>query len=73
MKNLVRSADFILLPTTSRSIELTIEMAQMINKYKIPYAALLVKVDSAKRLPLKTLKNVLKDSTSRFSTYKFPC
>ena len=36
MKNLVEGADFILLPTTtqSRSIELTIEMAQMINKYK---------------------------------------
>ena len=55
MKNLVEGADFILLPTTtqSRSIELTIEMAQMINKYKIPYAALLVKVDSRKEASLR--------------------
>ena len=55
MKNLVESADFILLPTTtqSRSIELTIEMAQTINKYKIPYALL----SSAKKLQLKMPKN----------------
>ena len=61
MKNLVEGADFILLPTTtqSRSIELTIEMAQTINKYKIPYAALLVKVDSRKEATAKTAKECL--------------
>ena len=50
MKNLVEGADFILLPTTtqSRSIELTIEMSQMLRQYKIPYAALIVKVDARK-------------------------
>ena len=50
MKNLVEGADFILLPTTtqSRSIELTVEISQMLRQYKIPYAALLVKVDSRK-------------------------
>ena len=50
MKNLVEGADFILLPTTtqSRSIELTVEMSQMLRQYNIPYAALLVKVDSRK-------------------------
>ena len=50
MKNLVEGADFILLPTTtqSRSIELTVEMSQMLRQYKIPYAALIVKVDSRK-------------------------
>ena len=50
MKNLVEGADFILLPTTtqSRSIELTVEMSQMLRQYKIPYAAFLVKVDSRK-------------------------
>ena len=55
MKNLVEGADFILLPTTtqSRSIELTVEMSQIINKYKIPYAALLVKVDSRKEAAAK--------------------
>ena len=50
MKNLVEGADFILLPTTtqSRSIELTVEMSQMLKHYRIPYAALLVKVDARK-------------------------
>ena len=61
MKNLVEGADFILLPTTtqSRSIELTIEMSQTINKYKIPYAALLVKVDSRKEAAAKNAKECL--------------
>jgi chromosome partitioning protein len=61
MKNLVEGADFILLPTTtqSRSVELTIEMAQTINQYKIPYAALLVKVDSRKGAAAKSAKECL--------------
>ena len=61
MKNLVEGADFVLLPTTtqSRSIELTVEMTQMINKYKIPYAALLVKVDSRKEAAAKNAREVL--------------
>ena len=61
MKNLVEGADFVLLPTTtqSRSIELTVEMSQMINKYKIPYAALLVKVDSRKEAAAKNAREVL--------------
>jgi len=50
IKNLVEGADFILLPTTTqiRSIELTVEMSQMLRQYKVPYAALLVKVDARK-------------------------
>jgi len=50
LKNLVEGADFILLPTTtqSRSIELTVEMSQMLKQYRIPYAALLVRVDARK-------------------------
>ena len=50
IKNLVEGADFILLPTTtqSRSIELTVEMSQMLRQYKVPYAALIVKVDARK-------------------------
>ena len=50
IKNLVEGADFILLPTTtqSRSIELTVEMSQMLRKYRVPFAALLVKVDARK-------------------------
>ena len=61
MKNLVEGADFVLLPTTtqSRSIELTVEMTQMINKYKIPYAALLVKVDSRKEAAANNAREVL--------------
>ena len=61
MKNLVEGADFVLLPTTtqSRSIELTVEMSQMINKYKIPYAALLVKVDSRKETAARNAREVL--------------
>ena len=50
MKNLVEGADCIVLPTTtqSRSVELTVEMSQMLRQYKVPYAALLVKVDARK-------------------------
>ena len=50
LKNLVEGADFILLPTTTqrRSIELTVEMSQMLKQYRIPYAALLVRVDARK-------------------------
>ncbi len=50
MKNLVEGGDLILLPNTtqSRSIELTVEMSQMLRQYKIPFAALLVKVDARK-------------------------
>ena len=61
MKNLVEGADFVLLPTTtqSRSIELTVEITQMINKYKIPYAALLVKVDSRKEAAARNAREVL--------------
>ena len=51
LKNLVEGSDIIVLPTTpqSRSLELTIEMSTMLNQYRIPYAALLVKVDSRKK------------------------
>ena len=68
IKNLVEGADFILLPTTtqSRSIELTVEMSQMLRQYKIPYAALLVKVDARKEVQLNKPQNYFKDSTSRF-------
>ena len=61
MKNLVEGADFILLPTTtqSRSIELTVEMSQMLKQYKIPYAALLVKVDSRKEAAAEKAKELL--------------
>ncbi|MCB4400250.1 ParA family protein [Synechococcus sp. MU1625] len=61
MKNLVEGADFILLPTTtqSRSIELTVEMSQMLRQYKIPYAALLVKVDSRKEAAAEKAKELL--------------
>ncbi len=41
------------------SQELTIEMAQTINKYKIPYAALLVKVDSRKEAAANNAKELL--------------
>ena len=61
MKNLVEGADFILLPTTtqSRSIELTVEMSQMLRQYKIPYAALLVKIDSRKEAAAEKAKELL--------------
>ena len=51
LKNLVEGSDIIVLPTTpqSRSLELTIEMSTLLNNYRIPYAALLVKVDSRKK------------------------
>ena len=61
IKNLVEGADFILLPTTtqSRSIELTVEMSQMLRQYKIPYAALLVKVDARKEAAAEQAKELL--------------
>ncbi len=60
MKNLVEGAtSFCCHYYTKQIIELTIEMAQTINKYKIPYAALLVKVDSRKEAAAENAKECL--------------
>ena len=50
-----------MLPTTpqSRSLELTIEMSTLLNNYRIPYAALLVKVDSRKRSSAESAVEIL--------------
>ena len=74
MKNLVEGADFILLPTTtqSRSIELTVEMSQMLRQYKIPYAALLVKVDSRKEAAAKQATELLQEFDIKVLTTQIP-
>ena len=74
MKNLVEGADFILLPTTtqSRSIELTVEMSQMLRQYKIPYAALLVKVDSRKEAASKQATELLQEFDIKVLTAQIP-
>ncbi|QNI62010.1 ParA family protein [Synechococcus sp. TAK9802] len=74
MKNLVEGADFILLPTTtqSRSIELTVEMSQMLRQYKIPYAALLVKVDSRKEAAAKEATELLQEFDIKVLTAQIP-
>ena len=74
MKNLVEGADFILLPTTtqSRSIELTVEMSQMLKQYKIPYAALLVKVDSRKEAAAKQATELLQEFDIKVLTAQIP-
>ena len=74
MKNLVEGADFILLPTTtqSRSIELTVEMSQMLRQYKIPYAALLVKVDSRKEAAAKQATEFLQEFDIKVLTAQIP-
>ena len=74
MKNLVEGADFILLPTTtqSRSIELTVEMSQMLRQYKIPYAALLVKVDSRKETAAKQATELLQEFDIKVLTAQIP-
>ena len=61
LKNLVEGSDIIVLPTTpqSRSLELTIEMSTLLNNYRIPYAALLVKVDSRKRSSAESAVEIL--------------
>ena len=61
LKNLVEGSDIIVLPTTpqSRSLELTIEMSTLLNNYSIPYAALLVKVDSRKRSSAESAVEIL--------------
>jgi len=61
LKNLVEGSDFIVLPTTpqSRSIELTVEMSCMLNKFDIPYAALIVKADARKRSSTQFARSVL--------------
>ena len=61
LKNLVEGSDFIVLPTTaqSRSIELTVEMACMLNKFDIPYAALIVKADSRKKSSIQNAREIL--------------
>ena len=62
LKNLVEGSDIIVLPTTpqSRSLELTLEMSTLLNNYRIPYAALLVKVDSRKRSSAESAVEILK-------------
>ena len=74
MKNLVEGADFILLPTTtqSRSIELTVEMSQILRQYKIPYAALLVKVDSRKEAAAKQATELLQEFDIKVLTAQIP-
>jgi chromosome partitioning protein len=74
IKNLVEGADFILLPTTtqSRSIELTVEMSQMLRQYKIPYAALLVKVDSRKETAAKQATELLQEFDIKVLTAQIP-
>ena len=74
MKNLVEGADFILLPTTmqSRSIELTVETSQMLRQYKIPYAALLVKVDSRKEAAAKQATELLQEFDIKVLTAQIP-
>ena len=74
MKNLVEGADFILLPTTtqSRSIELTVEMSQMLRQYKIPYAALLVKVDSRKEAAAKQATELFREFDIKVLTAQIP-
>ena len=74
MKNLVEGADFILLPTTtqSRSIELTVEMSKMLRQYKIPYAALLVKVDSRKEAAAKQATELLQEFDIKVLTAQIP-
>lgn len=61
LKNLVEGSDLIILPTTpqSRSIELTIEMSSMLNKFDIPYAALIVKADARKKSSIQASRNTL--------------
>ena len=61
LKNLVEGSDIIVLPTTpqSRSLELTIEMSTLLNNYRIPYAALLVKVDSRKKAAAQSAVEIL--------------
>ena len=61
LKNLVEGSDFIVLPTTaqSRSIELTVEMACMLNKFDIPYAALIVKADARKKSSIEFARDIL--------------
>lgn len=71
LKNLVEGSDIIVLPTTpqSRSLELTVEMSTLLNQYRIPYAALLVKVDSRKSLQRSRRSTSSKDLTF---TYLIP-
>ena len=61
LKNLVEGSDIIVLPTTpqSRSLELTVEMSTLLNQYRIPYAALLVKVDSRKKSSAQSAIDIL--------------
>ena len=61
LKNLVEGSDIILLPTTpqSRSLELTVEMSNLLNNYRIPYAALLVRVDSRKKSSAESAVEIL--------------
>jgi chromosome partitioning protein len=74
MKNLVVGADCIVLPTTaqSRSVELTVEMSQMLRQYKVPYAALLVKVDARKEAAAMQATDLLQGFDIKVLTAQIP-
>ena len=61
IKNLVDGADVIILPTAAqtRSLELTLEMAEHLKQFKVPFAALLVKVDSRKAKAAREIRQAL--------------
>tara|TARA_Y100001968_G_scaffold308766_1_gene327933 strand:- start:253 stop:921 length:669 start_codon:yes stop_codon:yes gene_type:complete len=51
LKHLALGSDLVLLPTapTARSVELTVEIANLLNKLNVAHAVLLVKVDSRQK------------------------
>ena len=64
IKNLVDGADVIILPTAAqtRSLELTLEMAEHLKQFNVPFAALLVKVDSRKAKAAREIRQALEAS-----------
>ena len=64
IKNLVDGADVIILPTAAqtRSLELTLEMAEHLKGFNVPFAALLVKVDARKSQVAKKIRRQLEEA-----------
>ena len=69
LKHLAYGSDLVVIPTTpkARSVELTVELASLLNSQKINHAVLIVKVDSRKQKAAQQAESALK----KFGLYVF--
>ena len=69
LKHLAYGSDLVIIPTTpkARSVELTVELANLLNTLKVNHAVLIVKVDSRKQ----KAANQARDALEKFGLFVF--